>query len=172
MIAAAATLTIRWRAATAPSGQTIWRTPEPLFRALHQEFDFTLDAAADDGNAVCDRWLDAERDALAQSWHGERVFCNPPYGRELDRWLQKAVEEAQVHGALVVMLLPARTGNAWFHRWVLPHAEVRFLRGRQNFTLGGSGRSNAPFDSMVVIFRPYSAGERRIASQPTFPFCT
>ena len=88
----------------------------------------------------------------------------------LDKWLGKAVIEAQEYGALVVMLLPARTGNAWFHRHVLPHAEVRFLKGRQNFTLGGSGRTNAPFDSMVVVFRPFSIGDRRIAAQPTFPF--
>jgi len=170
MIAAAATLSVRWRAATVPSGRVVWRTPEPLYRALDQEFAFTLDAAADDGNSVCDRFFDAERDALAQSWAGERVFCNPPYGRALDRWLAKAVVEAQEHGATIVMLLPARTGNAWFHRHVLPHAEIRFLRGRQNFTIGGSGRCNAPFDSMVVIYRPYSAGDRRIATQPTFPF--
>jgi site-specific DNA-methyltransferase (adenine-specific) len=168
--AAAATVTLRWRAATSIAGRVFWRTPEALYRALHQEFDFTLDAAADDGNAVCDRFLDAERDALAQSWAGERVFCNPPYGRDLTRWLEKAANEAQTAGALVVMVLPSRTGNSWFHRWVLPHAEIRFIRGRQNFTIGGSGRCNAPFDSMVVVFRPFSHGAGSFATQPVFPF--
>lgn len=170
MASAAATHSQRWRAATIPSGRVVWRTPEALYLALHQEFDFTIDVAADDGNSVCDRFFDAERDALAQSWAGERVFCNPPYGRDLNRWVAKAVVEAQERGALVVMLLPARTGNAWFHQHVLPHAEIRFLRGRQNFTIGGAGRTNAPFDSMVVIYRPGSVGDRRIKSQPVFPF--
>lgn len=169
MMSAAATVSVRWRAATSMSGSEVWRTPEALFRALDQEFDFTLDVAADDGNAVVDRYLDADGDALTLPWGNERVFCNPPYGRGLDRWLAKAIIEAQEFGALVVMVLPARTGNAWFHRYVLPHAEVRFIRGRLNFTIGGGGRKNAPFDSMIVIFRPFSTGERRIATQPVFP---
>jgi phage N-6-adenine-methyltransferase len=118
---------------------------------------------------VCDRFLDAERDALGESWAGERVFCNPPYGKGLERWVRKALDEAAENGALVVMVLPARTGNIWFHRYVLPHAEVRFIRGRLSYQLGGSGSARAPFDSMVVIFRPYSRGDRRITSQPTFP---
>jgi phage N-6-adenine-methyltransferase len=169
MAAAAATVSVRWRAATSISATEVWQTPPALFMALHQEFDFSIDVAADDGNAVVDRYLDADRDALRQSWAGERVFANPPYGRELHRWLEKAVIEAQEHGALVVMVLPARTGNAWFHRHVLPHAEIRFIRGRLNFTVGGGGRKNAPFDSMVVIFRPFKIGGGTIAAQPTFP---
>jgi phage N-6-adenine-methyltransferase len=167
--AAAATVSVRWRAATSISASEVWRTPPALFLALNQEFDFTLDVAADDGNAMVDRYLDADRDALTQSWAGERVFCNPPYGRDLGRWLAKAIVEAHDGGALVVMVLPARTGNAWFHRYVLPHAEVRFIRGRLNFTLGGGGRKNAPFDSMVVVFRPFAQGAGQIATQPTFP---
>jgi site-specific DNA-methyltransferase (adenine-specific) len=169
MSAAAATVSVRWRAATSLSGSEVWCTPPALLMALDKEFAFTLDVAADDGNAVVDRYLDADGDALTQSWAGERVFCNPPYGRALERWIAKAVIEAQDCGALVVMVLPARTGNAWFHRYVLPHAEVRFIRGRLNFTLGGGGRKNAPFDSMVVVFRPFSHGQGHITTQPTFP---
>jgi hypothetical protein len=67
--------------------------------------------------------------------------------------------------------LPARTGNIWFHRYVLPHAEVRFIRGRLNFTLGGGAKARfrAPFDSMVVVFRPFQRGGGHITTQPTFP---
>jgi site-specific DNA-methyltransferase (adenine-specific) len=36
------------------------------------------------------------------------VFCNPPYGREIGRWVEKAYESS-LAGALVVCLLPART---------------------------------------------------------------
>jgi phage N-6-adenine-methyltransferase len=97
MAAAAATVSVRWRAATSISGSQVWQTPPALFRALHQEFDFTIDVAADDGNAVVDRYLDADIDALTQSWAGERVFANPPYGRDLASWLDKAIVEAQEH---------------------------------------------------------------------------
>jgi DNA N-6-adenine-methyltransferase (Dam) len=54
-------------------------------------------------------------------------------------------------GATVVCLLPARTDSAWWHECVLPHAEIRYIRGRLKFN--GSGNS-APFPSAIVIFRP------------------
>jgi putative DNA primase/helicase len=130
--AAAATVSVRWRTQTSPSGSVVWRTPPALYEALHREFEFTLDAAADDGNAQADRYFDLEVDALRMSWAGERVFCNPPYGRELEDWVAHGWRQASIDGALVVMVLPARTGNAWFHRYVLPHAEVRFIRGHRS----------------------------------------
>lgn len=169
MSSAAATKSIAWRISTSSSKSTSWQTPPALFLALNKEFDFTIDVAAHAGNAHCDRYFDKEADALAQSWAGERVFCNPPYGRELKRWVAKAMIEAQDFGALVVNVLPARTSTIWFHRYCLPHAEIRFLKGRLSFTQGGSGRKEAPFGSMVVIFRPYRIGEGHIKAQPTFP---
>lgn len=171
MHAAAATHAIAWRPSTTPSGSTVWRTPDALYLALDKEFAFTIDIAADAERAKHVRYVDREVDALASSWAGERVFCNPPYGRELDRWVAKAFDEAQA-GALVVMVLPARTGNAWFHRWCLPHAEIRFIRGRLGFSqsaVAAGVRARAPFDSMVVIFHPHRLGAGRFAAQSTFP---
>lgn len=76
------------------------------------------------------------------------MFCNPPYGRKIGKWVQKGYEEAN-GGALVVMLLPARTDTKWFHDYCL-RGEIRFIKGRLRF--GGSDM-NAPFPSMVVVFR-------------------
>lgn len=169
--AAAATVSRAWRVATSQSKSVVWMTPPALFMALDKEFAFTVDVAADDGMSQVDRFFDAETDGLAQSWAGERVFCNPPYGRDLERWVAKAVLESQERGALVVMLLPARTGNRWFHRHCLPHAEIRFIRGRVNFRKqrAVSTHSRPPFDSMVVVFRPYRIGEGHVRTQPIFP---
>jgi phage N-6-adenine-methyltransferase len=171
MSAAAATASIRWRAATTESATDRWHTPEALYLALDKEFDFTIDVAADDGNAKCDRFLDRELDALSIDWSGERVFCNPPYGRGLAAWIEKGMLAAQDGGATVVMLLPARTGNRWFHRYCLPHGEVRFIQGRLNFQRASlqAKRFRSPFDSMVVVFRPFSAGQGNVRTQPTFP---
>lgn len=79
---------------------------------------------------------------------GKRVFCNPPYGRELPKWIKKAHDEAE-KGALVVMLIPARTDTRAFHDYIYHQAEIRFLRGRIRFV---GSKWNAPFPSMVVIF--------------------
>ena len=75
---------------------------------------------------------------------------NPPYGNSLRRWVKKAHDSAK-SGATVVCLLPARTDTHWWHEHVLPHAEIRYLRGRIRFN--GSDNS-APFPSAIVVFRP------------------
>ena len=79
---------------------------------------------------------------------GETVWLNPPYGREIGRWVKKAWEESQKPGTVVVLLLPARTDTAWFHEYCR-HGDVVFVRGRLKF---GGSRNSAPFPSMVVKF--------------------
>ena len=74
---------------------------------------------------------------------------NPPYGREIAKWMRKAFEESR-NGATVVCLVPARTDAGWWHDYAM-RGEIRFIRGRLRF----SGSSvNAPFPSAVVVFRP------------------
>lgn len=169
--AAAATRAQTWKVATSTASSVRWATPPAIYAALDQEFAFTLDAAADVGNAKHVRYFDRDVDALSQSWAGERVFCNPPYGRDLGRWARKGLLEAAENGALVVMLLPARTGTSWFHEIVLPHAEIRFIRGRLTYTLGVPGvRGRCPFDSMVVVFRPGVRWSGQSRAQLLMPF--
>ena len=80
---------------------------------------------------------------------GERVFCNPPYGKEIGKWVQKSLEESRKPNTLVVMLIPARTDTKYFHDFIYGKAEIRFIRGRLKF---GNSKTAAPFPSMVVIF--------------------
>lgn len=170
--AAAATHAISWRVATLAPGTAEWATPPAIYAALDQEFRFTLDAAAAQFNAKHIRYVDRDTDALSIPWTGERVFCNPPYGREMAAWVRKALLEATERGALVVMLLPARTDTSWFHEVVLPHAEIRFIRGRLSYTLRApaSRTGRAPFASMVAIFRPGLRLAGNGKRQLLFPF--
>lgn len=127
-----------------------WETPQTLFDELDAEFHFNLDPCASDENHKCRTYYTAEQDGLAENWGGCRVWCNPPYGRKIGRWVEKAYREGCKDGTLVVLLVPARTDTAWFHDFVLHRAEIRFLRGRLKF---GAARYNAPFPSMVVVYR-------------------
>lgn len=141
------------------SSKTVeWATPQGVFDDLDAEFRFTLDACATTENAKCAEWLDSADmwSALAKPWNG-RVWCNPPYKRGItELWVKKGYEAA-TQGALVVMLLPARTDVAWWHDYVLKAAEIRFVRGRLKF---GNAKSGAPFPSAVVVFRPQNARGR------------
>lgn len=115
-----------------------WQTPKDLYEALDVEFSFDFDPCPLDGEAD-------GRSTLFAEWRGRRVFCNPPYGPEIPKFLARA-DEAQ----LAVFLIPARTDTRWFHDLVLPKAkEIRFLRGRLKF---GDAKNSAPFPSMLVIY--------------------
>lgn len=125
----------------------LWATPQWLYDHYDKQYQFTLDPCATRENAKCIRYFTKEDDGLAQSWDGERVFMNPPYGREIGRWVKKAVES----NAFVVMLLPARTDTKWFHDYLYGTATIYFIKGRLKF---GDAKNSAPFPSMVAISYP------------------
>ena len=131
------------------SSQTVeWSTPQAFFDNLHSIFGFTVDVAANAENAKCEKFYTLEDDGLAQSWDGEVVWCNPPYGRAIKDWVAKAASSK----ATVVMLIPARTDTRWFHEHIYnkPGVDVKFVKGRLKF---GGHTENAPFPNMVVVFR-------------------
>lgn len=140
-----------------------WCTPADFFSELDQEFHFNLDPAATDKNAKCARYFTPADDGLKADWGGCRVFCNPPYGRQITDWVRKGYEESKKPGTLVVMLIPARTDTSYFHDYIFHGKadEVRFIRGRLTFTdedgnptKDAKGRPcSAPFPSAVVIWR-------------------
>ena len=137
------------------SSQTdMWETPQDLFDDLDREFHFDLDVCAIPENAKCKKFYTPEQDGLSQPWDGI-CWCNPPYGRDIGKWVRRALF-ASVGGATVVMLLPARTDTKWFHDYIYNRAEIRFVKGRLKF---GNSKDNAPFPSMIVVFRGLKGGE-------------
>jgi len=127
-----------------------WPTPRAFFDKLNRRYHFTLDPCASAENAVCLTYFTREQDGLAQDWGTHRVFCNPPYGREIGKWARKCFEASQ-GGALVVLFVPARTCTRWFHDWVQDKAAVEFCKGRFKF---GDGKTSAPFPSMLAVYSP------------------
>lgn len=153
------------------SARQSWETPDTLFSKINQEFDFGLDVCASQDNTKCARYLSSFCDGLDHTWyspegsHNEttgdyegygvhllvRPVCwmNPPYGKELPKWVEKAASESAL-GAIVVALLPARTDTRWWKDYVLPYAtKIVFLTGRVKFV----GAPSAIFPSAVVVFK-------------------
>jgi len=131
-----------------------WETPEEVYQGLNAEFHFTLDPCASEDTAKCIRYFTKEDDGLEQPWGTERVFLNPPYGRDIRKWIDKAID-ASKSGALVVALVHARTDTRWFHEAIRWANEVRFRKGRIRFGHPGKDDINSPFPSVVMIFRPW-----------------
>ncbi|MDD5006757.1 MAG: DNA N-6-adenine-methyltransferase [Candidatus Omnitrophica bacterium] len=140
------------------SNSDSWETPQYFFDKLNEEFNFDVDVCATPENAKCRRFITKEQNGLSLSWEmycalvrvsGGRVWMNPPYGREIGKWVKKAYEEGRKSGITVVGLLPARTDTKWFHDYIYGKAEIRFIKGRLRFV---DGKNSAPFPSMVVIW--------------------
>lgn len=143
------------------SKKTDWETPQDLFDKLNKEFNFDIDVCASYENAKCETYYDEDFNCLDHSWinklpdeNGNFIniplicFMNPPYGRSIGLFVQKAYIES-MRGNTVVCLLPARTDTRWFHTYCFK-GEIRFLKGRLKFS---GSKQSAPFPSMIVIFR-------------------
>ena len=137
-----------------------WSTPDGIFKMLDMEFGFTMDVCAEKWNAKCNRYLTPEIDGLSVEWYGV-CWMNPPYGREIGKWIQKAHEES-ARGAEVVCLVPARTETEWWHKYCMRAHEIRFVRKRIHFE-DPDGRSGRPrFGSAIVVFNGIKSGMAKL----------
>jgi phage N-6-adenine-methyltransferase len=153
------------------SGKDTWKTPQDRFAALHEEFAFTIDGAANATNHLLPRWWGPgskeAQDALEVDWKYERVFCNPPYSL-VKQFVEKAYWERD--RSVSVLLIPSRTDTRWWHSCIWHEKKRqwrkgvtgRFVKGRIKFinpdspllrgtSMNGSNNS-APFPSVVIVF--------------------
>jgi DNA N-6-adenine-methyltransferase (Dam) len=114
-----------------------WTTPTAVYQSLNSEFSFDFDPCPPS----------PEFNGLTIPW-GERNFVNPPYGRELPKWIKKGYLE-YVLGKTVVFLIPSRTDTKWWHEYIMKASDIRFIKGRLKF---GDSTNSAPFPSAVIVF--------------------
>lgn len=127
-----------------------WRTPLELFKGVQEEFGLTTDAAASRDNAMLPEFWTKEQNALEKDWTGKRIWCNPPYGREQIKFIEKA---AKCEADIAILLVPARTETKVWHSHVFGKAEIRFISGRLKF---GGCPHNAPFSPALLIYERYN----------------
>jgi phage N-6-adenine-methyltransferase len=142
------------------SASSEWGTPWYVIHAVEnllsktrkKRTKFTLDACAASSHvAKVPRFWSPSDDALTQKWTGH-VWMNPPYGRKIGLWIEKALDEVRVgHTNLVCCLLPARTDTQYFHR-LCTKGDVYLIEGRIAFEVDGVAGDAAPFPSMLVVF--------------------
>lgn len=134
------------------SDKQTWTTPIELFRKLDSVYHFVLDAAASKENALCSFFYTEEDNALLQDWKmpsGGVIFVNPPYGRVLPKFVEKAYQEYTESGVSTIMLIPARPDTKYWHQYIFGTAQVAFLKGRLKF---GNSKDSAPFPSALIGF--------------------
>jgi len=134
-----------------------WETPQDFFDELDREFNFDFDVCATHENSKVDCYLTPDEDALTHRWPIEvfkRYWMNPPYGREIGKWMKKAYEESQ-KGCTVVCLVPSRTDTKWWVNYAMKAKEIRLVTGRLKFK---GAKNAAPFPSAVIIFDSIHTG--------------
>ena|ERR1700722_19668334 len=129
----------------------LWETPPHIFEQLDREFNFSLDPCCEEHTAKCTKFFTKEDNGLNKCWSGESVFVNPPYSRgNIDKWVKKCLEESkEAYPNLIVGLLPVSTSANWFHKYIVGHAELRFIKQRIRFV---GAPYTAPFSSIIVIW--------------------
>ena len=115
-----------------------WKTDAEVYKALDAEFRFDFDPCPSNPQV----------DGLAVDW-GSANFVNPPYGKEIGKWIQKGYSE-WLKGKTVVFLIPSRTDTQWWHNYIMKASEIRFVKGRLRFQ---GAKHNAPFPSAIAIFQ-------------------
>ena len=126
-----------------------WNTPDDLYNILYKEFNFTLDPCTNGLNNKCDKFYTEKENGLIHDWSKDIVFMNPPYGRQIRQWVEKAYNES-LKGSKVVCLIPSRTDTKYWHDFIFNKAsEVRFIKGRLKF---GDSKNSAPFPSAIIVY--------------------
>lgn len=129
-----------------------WETPQEFFNNLNKKFKFDLDACASDDNHKLDNYFTENDNALEQDWIGN-VIVNPPYGRAMSKFVEKAYQEyMRDNDRFIVMLIPARTDTTYWHVFIQNKATVKFLKGRLKFEVNGVSTDPAPFPSALVVY--------------------
>lgn len=114
-----------------------WKTPKAVYQILDAEFGFDHDPCPPKYKV----------DGLISEWGGCN-YVNPPYGKELPKWVEKGYKEWQ-KGKVVVFLIPSRTDTKWWHEYCMQATEIRFIKGRLKFD---DQKNSAPFPSAIIIF--------------------
>lgn len=142
-----------------------WSTPPWLTSLCENIFKLNADAAADQYNSgIFDYFLSELDDSLndVASWQDKiiskynlnvddrmKFWLNPPYGRGIINWVDKAIHEICTTNIDVLMLLPARTDTKWFDKLVKHSSIIYFLRGRLKFLDKDKELDAAPFPSAL-----------------------
>lgn len=147
------------------SKKTDWETPQDLFDQLNSLYGpFDIDVCATFKNKKCPLYYGLKNSKLDEQWtdglnqpwalYWNKCWMNPPYGKEIGKWVKKAYEES-VLGTFVCALLPSRTDTKWFHEYIYgnPGVVIEFIKGRLKF---GKAKNPTPFPSMIVRFWPKS----------------
>lgn len=136
------------------SSRDDWGTPNCFVDWLNEHIlPIDFDLAANEDNAVVEKYTEDFFNYTPQSY--TNYYLNPPFSQAED-FLERIVQKyAGRKSGKTAVLLPVRTGSAWWVDYVAEFAaEIIFLQGRIKFV---GADSCAPFDTAIAMY--YSSYE-------------
>jgi len=139
-----------------------WGTPQAFIEWLESayQFKFELDVCAHEGNFKVPNYFNEKEDCLTTEWFGRHVWMNPPFGRQLPKFINRAIGQIEKGNVgNVWILVPARTCTKWAytlcnHKTV---SKILFIKGRLNFDFERNLKgANAPFPSMLIHLKRFN----------------
>lgn len=108
-----------------------YSTPQKLYDFINKEFNFEIDVCASESNKKCNKYFNVKMDGLKQNWTG-KCWMNPPFNKELKKWVIKAKQESEKHKSIICCLIPVRSNTNWWKE-CCESSEIRFIIGEVNF---------------------------------------
>ena len=145
-----------------------WYTPQYLLQRVYKVFPVSLDPCSNDKQTVnAEIHYTKEVDGLSMPWCG-CVFMNPPYGREIGKWVTKFLEEwnnGNVQNA--ILLVPVKTDTNWWYKlseylscWCAIYGRVKFVS-----PLTGKQTTTGTFASAMILFTREDSIRRKFLDQ-------
>jgi phage N-6-adenine-methyltransferase len=137
-----------------------WETPPEVFLPIDKAFGgFTWDVCATPENAKCAAFYSPEHDTLSAEWHWRGdCWMNPPYGADIEYFLNKAYQTAHFETGRVVCLLPDNTSSEWWRLFCQPWPFL-FWPERIQFIHPGGVRGSRPANGNVLVAMGYKPEE-------------
>lgn len=134
-----------------------WGTPEDLFKALDEIFNFTLDPCGTHKRRLkpADQMHTYETNGLKAPWKNHTVFVNPPYsGNNIKKWIMKCFQERHSASSIVLLIPASKIGTHYFQEYALPWVEIQYVTGRLKFVpLAGQKTGSNPQYSIICIWQ-------------------
>ncbi|KFI53726.1 DNA N-6-adenine-methyltransferase [Bifidobacterium biavatii] len=141
-----------------------WCTPQKYVDAVTEVFDgqIDLDPCSNEYSTVNARveYILPENDGLRDSWDYDRIYVNPPYGRDVEHgttiadWFVR-IADAVGRGSEVMALVPVATNTAHWKDFVYPVASaICFLYDtRLHFVINGNeDTKGAPMSCCMIYY--------------------
>lgn len=114
-----------------------WKTPLDLAEDVRHLFggSIGLDPCCSENNLRAEEFYLPEHDGLSRTWL-DRTWCNPPYGRDIPKWLNKAAKESLNGHRIGLLLSVSRSEQDYFQEMITYSSAITLLKGKLRHSEG------------------------------------